>query len=115
MVPQTPDKRIFPRTRLKQELRYQIRGTSDFDNAIVDDISMVGIGFTSDKFLAPETMVSMEIRILSKVLRPIGKIAWSLPLSHSSRYRVGIAFMEFDPMEKKYLADYVDMQLQNRG
>jgi len=105
------EKRLFPRTKLKTSLRYQIRGTASFSNAICDDISLVGIGFVNKEFLIPETLVSLEMSVMSKVLRAVGKIAWSHPLPHSNRFRVGIQFLEFDPTDKNYLWDYIKMQL----
>ena len=105
------EKRLFPRTGLKTSLRYQIRGTSRYHNAICDDISLVGIGFVNEEFLTPDTLVSLEVNVMSKVFRAIGKIAWSHSLPHSNRFRVGIEFLEFDPANRLYLTDYIKMQL----
>ena len=105
------EKRLFPRTRLKTSLRYQIRGTSNYRNAICDDISLVGIGFINNEFLTPETLVSLEIGVMSKVFRAIGKIAWSHSLPHSNRFRVGIQFLEFNLPDKNFLSDYIKMQI----
>jgi hypothetical protein len=107
------EKRLFPRTRIKTSLRYQLRGTSTFSNAVCDDISLVGIGFVNNEFLPRDAMVSIEISVMSKVLRAIGRIAWSQPLPHSNRFRTGIQFVEFDPSEKSYLSEYIDMQLEH--
>ena len=112
MIESNPqERRVFTRTKLKTALRYQIRGTQDFNNAICDDISLVGIGFVNNEFLTPETLVSLEINVLSKVLHAVGKISWSLPLPHSERFRVGIQFLEFDSAQKDYLTDFIRMQL----
>jgi hypothetical protein len=104
------EKRFFPRTKLRTSLRYQIRGTSDFSNAICDDISLVGIGFVNEEFLTPDALVSLEINVMSKVLQAIGKVAWSHPLPHSNRFRVGIQFLEFNLPDKNFLSDYIKMQ-----
>ena len=110
MEGQQQERRLFPRTKLRSSLRYQIRGTPAFSNAICDDISLVGIGFVNDEFLTPDTLVSLEISVLSKVLRAIGQISWSQPLPHSNRFRVGIKFLELYPSEKSYLVDFIKMQ-----
>ena len=104
------DKRRFPRIRLKAPLRYQIRGLTDFNNSISDNISLGGIGFTNNEFIAPSTNLMLEINVLSRVLNPIGRVAWVNPLAHSDRYHLGVEFIELGLAEKNYLAEYVGMQ-----
>jgi hypothetical protein len=112
MAESTPqDRRVAARTKLRTALRYQIRGTSDFNNAICDDISLAGIGFVNDEFLSPDTLVSLEINVFSKVICAVGMIAWSFRIPHSERFRTGIRFLEFDSVDKDYLIDYINMQL----
>lgn len=105
------EKRKFPRIALKSPLRYQVRGYSDFDSAICDNISEGGAGFISNRYLAPATLVMLEINVLSRILRPVGKIVSSINLPHSDRNRLGIKFLELDNNEKHYLHDFISMQL----
>jgi len=111
MGPGIEEKRHFPRIKLKSPLRYQIRGTSEFDNVVCDNISDGGVGFISNKYIPTSSLVMLEINVLSRVLRPIGRIVSSLPLPHSERNRLGIEFLEFENSEKHYLHDFIDMQL----
>jgi c-di-GMP-binding flagellar brake protein YcgR len=103
--------RRFPRIELHIPLRYQIRGTSEFNNAISEDISVGGMGFLNNKFIALSSNLTLEISILSHTLTPIGKVTWTSPLPHSNRYHLGIEFLELNPVEKRYLGDYIDMQM----
>lgn len=105
------EKRRFPRIKLKTPLRYQIRGAPDFDNVTTNDISQGGISFVSDKFISPATLLMLEINVLSRILRPIGKVVCAQPLPHSDRNRLGIEFLEFNPEEKNYLQDYVKLRM----
>lgn len=105
------EKRLCPRIKLKTPLRYQIRGTPEFNNAISNDLGMCGVSFVTNKFIAPKTLLGLEVNVLSRVLNPIGRVVWSSPLIHSNRYQVGIEFLELDPREKNYLRDYMDMQM----
>ena len=105
------DKRRFPRIRCATPLRYQVRGSGEFNNVLTDDISSSGVGFINDRFIAPATPIMLEINLLSNVLTPIGKVAWSEPLLHSYRYRLGIEFIEFNQRERDYLGDYIDMRM----
>jgi len=104
------EKRGFPRIKAHVPLHYQIRGTAEFDNTVSDDISTEGISFVNDSFIAPESSLALQINVLSRVLNPIGKIVWSAPIAHSDRYRLGVKFLEFNPLEKRFLGDYIDLR-----
>lgn len=104
------DKRRFPRVELKTPLRYQVRGGLEFNSCISDDISVGGIKCTNNGFIPPLTKVMLEISLLSRVLSPVGMVTWASPLAHSSRYRLGIEFIELGESEKNYLSDYINMQ-----
>ena len=104
------EKRSFRRVNLHAALRYQVRGTPDFDNAISDNISEGGLAFNSLKFIPPSTPVMLEVNLLCKILHPVGRVSWCQPVAHSNRNRLGVEFLEFDSSEKKYLSDYIGMQ-----
>ncbi len=103
--------RFFPRIDSQVQFRYQFRGRPDFESAVSSDISCGGLKFSSDRFIPTSTPVVLEINLLNRVLRPVGRVAWSSPLPHSYRNQMGIQFMEFDVLERKYLEDFVDGQL----
>ncbi len=107
----TQDKRRFSRLPCRLELRYQPRGAGNFNNALSDDISVQGISFVNDKFLAPNTCLGLEINIFSNLITPVGRVAWVNRLPYSNRYRVGVEFIEMDQPNKNYLGDYVAMQM----
>jgi Tfp pilus assembly protein PilZ len=105
------ENRCFPRIDFHSPIRYQLRGKSDFDNVLSNDISCGGLRFSSDRFIPTSTMVMLEINVLNRILRPMGKIAWSTPVAHSDRNQTGVEFMEFNTLERNYLRDFVNMQL----
>jgi hypothetical protein len=107
---QEEGKRRFNRIELHAPIRFQIRGVSDFDNTVSENISEGGIGFNSTKFIPPETPVMLEVNLLSRIIHPIGRVCWCQPLPHSDRSRLGVEFMEFDSLERSFLRDYVSMQ-----
>ncbi|MFA5145195.1 MAG: PilZ domain-containing protein [Candidatus Omnitrophota bacterium] len=111
MVTNLEDRRRFPRSTLREPIRFQVKGFPQYSNAVTENISIGGLGFLADRFIAPSTQVIMEISVLSHILRPIGKISWSSPLPHSDRNRLGVEFMEMVPEEKGYLSDYLDMKM----
>ncbi|MCM8780723.1 MAG: PilZ domain-containing protein [Candidatus Omnitrophica bacterium] len=103
------EKRRNPRLRVHLPLRYQIRGTPEYSNSLCEDISLGGLSFINDKFIAPSTPLKLEINVLSRILSPQARIAWAAPLAHSDRYRMGVEFLEISPQEKNYLSDYLDI------
>jgi len=111
ILERSKENRIFPRVGFHSQIRYQVRGKPDFDNVLGNDISCGGLRFTSEKFIPTSTLVMLEINVLNRILRPVGKVAWSTPLAHSDRKQTGVEFMEFDRLERNYLKDFVEMQL----
>ena len=108
---QSKENRCFPRVNFNSQIRYQITGKPVYDNVLSNDISCGGVRFTCEKFIPTSTLVNLEINVLNRVLRPIGKVAWSTSLAHSDRNRMGVQFMEFNELEKNYLRDFVNMRL----
>jgi hypothetical protein len=105
-----PDKRVFPRVKIKGPVSYQVRGSHEIDHIQTDDISLGGVGFTSNRFIPPSTAMNLEINVASRTLRPIGKVTRCISSSHSDRFRTGIEFLEFEPEERKYLSDFITMR-----
>ena len=107
------EKRVSARLSLKTPVRYQIRGFPDFYYRVSDDISTGGLSFVNDTFIAPRVKIMLEINILSRVLYPVGRIAWASNLKSSNRYRLGVQFLELDAAQKDYLKDYINLQTGN--
>jgi hypothetical protein len=104
------EKRRFPRMPLRTPLEYQVRGAAESDRTITEDISVGGLCFAKNGFIRPQTPVSLKVNLLSRILNPIGRIAWSFPEPHSDKYRVGVEFLEMDYTEKKLLSDFINLQ-----
>ncbi len=105
------ENRSFPRIDFHSKIHYQVRGKPDFDSAISTNISCGGLRFSNDRFIPASTPLMLEINVLNRVLRPIGRVVWSTPLSHSNRNQMGVEFVEFNAIEKNYLKDFINMKL----
>lgn len=92
-------------------VRYQVRGHSRIDNTLTNDISLGGLCFTGNCFIAPQTPVMLEVSLLSKILRAVGKISWSHALPHSYRNIIGVEFTEIAEGERQYLDEYLNAQV----
>jgi len=116
MQMESKESRHFPRINLTTPLRCQIRGLPDFSNTLTENISLNGIGFIDNDFIAPLTQVMLEIQIMARVLKPICKIIRSNPFPHSNKYHFGAEFLELESNEKKFLSEFITMKLnQTRG
>jgi hypothetical protein len=104
------ENRCFRRLAYRTKIHYRFRGKPDFDIGISKDISCGGLRLTSEEYIPTSTLLMLEINVLNRVLRPVGRVAWSMPLAHSNRNQTGIEFVEFDNVEKNYLKDFIDMQ-----
>lgn len=107
------ERRVSPRIDLVTPIRWQIRGRPECQNGLTENISACGLGFKNMGFVAPRTMVMVELNLFSRILHPIGTIKWASPLSHADKFRLGVEFIEMDPGEKTYLREYLDMHLSN--
>ena len=105
------ENRSSPRINFHSKVHYQLRGKPEFDSAVTSNISCGGMRFSNDKFIPTSTAIMLEINVLNRVLRPIGRIAWSQPVSHSNRSHMGVEFIEFDTLERNYLKEFINMQL----
>jgi len=104
------EKRAFPRIKTHAPVRFQVRGKPEYNNTLCNDISAGGIRLTSSKFIPASEVLMLEISLLERVLKPIGKVVWLSALPHSDSAQMGIQFVEFDSNEKNYLADFIEMQ-----
>jgi len=104
------EKRRYSRVKLKSPIHFNIRGKGDFNDTVSEDISAGGICFTNNKYIAPWTNLMLEVKVLSRVLNPIGRIVWVNPLPHSDRFRMGVEFVELDLQKKQFLSEYILMQ-----
>jgi len=109
MINDAKETRRFPRVRYTSPIRLQIRGSNSFSRTVGENVSETGICFVNDRFIAPSTPVMFELEVLSRVLHPVGKIVWTTPFSHSNRYRLGTEFVEFEENDRKFLADYINL------
>ncbi len=105
------EKRRSPRIRLGTPLRYQVRGVSEFRNALSENVSKDGVSFTCANFMAPSTHLMLEMSILSRTLTSAARVAWARPIAHSDNYRLGVEFVELNPKERDYIGDYIDTRL----
>ena len=108
------ESRRSSRINFSGPLRCQIRGLQEITSTISEDLSVSGVKFIAEKFIPPNTPVMLEINLLSKIVRPIAQIVWSMPFPHQDKFHLGAKFLEWDPREKKSLSDFLNMRLNQQ-
>ncbi|TRZ95093.1 hypothetical protein D4R78_04380 [bacterium] len=68
-------RRRFPRKKLNIPLRYQSPGKPENHNAVCNNISVGGLGSIDKRFVAPNTPLTFEKSLLSRMISPAGKVA----------------------------------------
>lgn len=104
------EKRRFPRVALKVPLRWQIRGRSEPNDTINQDIGLGGISFVNEQFLATNIFVNIQLNLAAQIIKAAGRIANVSFLPYSDKYRIGVEFLDFEPNDKKFLLDYINAQ-----
>ena len=103
------EKRSSLRVSAKFPIRYQIRRGGFYASALTDDLSITGTKLSADRFFPSGVNLNLQLNILSRIVNPIGKVVWSIPLTHSNGYKMGIEFIEINPQDKNYLFDYLNL------
>lgn len=106
------EKRRFPRLDVKIPVAYRIRGRPELNNALSSNLSIRGINFKAADFIPPQTLMAININILSHSVNPMGKVIWSSPIAHSDQFRVGVGFVELDISEQDLLIDFINNELK---
>lgn len=113
MIERWQEKRKFPRIPLRAELQCQIRGTNQSNHAVTTDIGLGGLSFTNDGFIPTDTLLNLEIKLLSRTLSATAKTVRVNLLPFSDRYNFGVEFTDLGLKQKAYLEDYLNMRLGN--
>ena len=102
------NKRIAQRYRMPVPVKYYVRGSQAVCNAVsCEDISSGGIGFSDGRFIPPATNIMLELTLAKRTVSSVGRIAWVSVSSRSSRYRLGVEFIEMNPVDREYLRKYI--------
>ena len=95
-------------------LRCQVRGAKESFSTVAEDLSLSGVKFINSSFIPPHTPVMLEINLLSQVVKPIAEIVWSAPFFRQDKFHLGARFLEWDPKDKKSLAEFLNMKLHQQ-
>ena len=112
------------RRHLRAEVQVPVRYRETFGSnptqyrgAQTKDISIGGLRFQTDTFIAHDTRVIFEIHLPSspKPVRAISSVTWTRAISSGIRYEVGSRFTDIIPSEKKLLEEFLNRPLSGRA
>lgn len=105
----------------------KLKGDYKVIESITRDIGEMGLGFESDKFVPPSTLMEMEIyqplnRHKSKIVAIylLGKVVWVKRIRKrskykgSNRYRGGLKFIKISKQDRGIIVNYIKERLKER-
>jgi len=101
------EKRRFPRIEFKSPLQYRLRGTRGYRNTIAEDVSLGGLRFSDNYFVAPKSHLNLEFNALNRLIQAVGKVVWVSHIPHTDRYRYGVEFIGSDRQNLSFLNDFI--------
>ena len=102
------NKRTSRRYNLGIPVKYYVRGNQSLSSTVTsDNISTGGIGFDGGCFIPPASNLMLELMVAKKSISSIGRVAWVVVSSRSSNYRLGVEFLEMNPVDREYLKQYL--------
>ncbi len=113
------ERRMYPRWRASLPIRYKILGESGiYHGSLSKDIGAGGVRVITDRFLARDRLLDVEIsldrakrRFLAK-----GRIAWTEFLPYrDDAFASGIEFCEMNVKDQRDLRNYIDYYLMTGG
>ena len=105
------DLRRNSRIKAKFPIQYQRRRGGFAVEALTEDLSLSGVRLKGDRVLTSGLNLSLELNILSKIIKPLGKVIWSKTQSAPGEYSMGVEFIEINPQDKDCLSDYINMRI----
>jgi len=91
------EKRKHARINISFPIGCQIQGAKKPFYTVFKDISQGGVKVITDNFMKKDSRIKLEINLIDKIIRGIGKVAWCRQKPYSDAYIAGIEFMEITP------------------
>jgi len=105
-----PEKRRARRLKVGLPVTFhQISASKRFGETITKDISMTGLRMDTDSFFQPNSNIIIKLRFpeVNKVIEVVAKVVWSQTAPRSDQFQTGVEFSEINPMFKKWLEEYI--------
>ncbi len=121
------ERRKFPRVKDNIFIFCKLQGDYKVIEGITKDISEMGLGFVSDKFLAPSNVMEMEIyqpldylqsKIVSIYL--LAKVVWVKEIRKrrrckgSNKYMAGVKFTKISKRDRGIITNYIKARLKKK-
>jgi len=122
------ERRKFQRVQDNIFIFCKLKGDYKVMEGITKDISEMGLGFESNKFVPPSTLMEMEIyqplnhlknKIVSIYL--LAKVVWVKKIRKgskhkgSNRYMGGVKFTKISKQDRRIIANYMKARLRKKG
>jgi c-di-GMP-binding flagellar brake protein YcgR len=105
-----PEKRRSKRLKTSLPVTFQHVGTSKrYGETVTKDISVTGLRMNIDSFFPPNSnfVIKMRFPEVNKIIEVLARVVWSQTTLHSNQYQAGMEFTEINPIFKKWLEEYI--------
>ncbi|MFA5038766.1 MAG: PilZ domain-containing protein [Candidatus Omnitrophota bacterium] len=105
-----PEKRQAQRIRVNLPVTFeQLGGERYSGRTVTRDLSVTGLRMNMSSFFPADTSFLLKLNFpeINRVIEGLAKIVWSQRISFSDQYQAGLHFADINPVFKKWLEEYV--------
>ncbi|MFH1690956.1 MAG: PilZ domain-containing protein [Candidatus Omnitrophota bacterium] len=104
------EKRRCTRLTISIPVSYEILGDRKiFGSCLAKDIDNNGLKIRIDKFFPANTKLAIKLYFpeVKKIAQGEARITWAQPINYSNKYHLGVEFINFNPIYKKWIEEYI--------
>lgn len=109
---ETQEKRRSQRIKAGLPISLEHLGiTHHYEDEITKDISATGVRVNIDSFFPINSrfLIKMRFPEVNKSIEGLARVAWSGHLNYSNQYEAGLEFVELNPVYRKWIEEYVQI------
>ncbi len=104
------EKRRSTRLTISLPVSYEILGDmKSFGSCLAKDIDCNGLKIRTDRFFPANTRLAIKLYFpeVSKIIQGEAKITWAQYINYSNKCFIGIEFLNFNPVYKRWIEEYI--------
>lgn len=114
MLDQSSQKRRFYRLDERLTVHYRVRGEQSAHATVTENVSIGGAGLKGESYVPMHSALDVDLNLGARVVHAVGIVTWVASMPHSDRTRFGVEFIESDPLDSEYLADFIKNRVNKR-
>lgn len=106
------ERRRSPRIKVSLPISLEHRGKNHhYEDEVTKDISATGLRINMDSFFPMNSnfLIKMRFPEANKSIEGLARVAWSQHLNYSNQYEAGLQIVEINPVYKRWLEEYIQI------